>query len=249
MDLGEEAAVRQRNVRLLVLFGITGAALVWSALAQEPAAPAEGRGQGRGQFKGKGRAAPPRPVLVFKEEWKNSTNAEHPFAPEDVSSSGLDFKVYGVKTTDVLVTGSGRDGDPVHLWTGLCPAACAVTLKDKSNYVDLTGLARIRWVSKVSGFHEVRPVIKLADGTMLVGDHTDTARADYRVSEFNISETRWIRLDPEKVQTKGDFVANPDLSKVDEVGFADLTPGSGHGPGGWIDVGEIEVYGKPVPRS
>ena len=62
-----------------------------------------------------------------------------------------------------------------------------------------------------------------------------------------ISEVRWIRLDADKVQTKGDFVAAPDLSKVDEIGFADLTPGSGHGAGGWVDVGEIDVYGKGRP--
>ena len=41
---------------------------------------------------------------------------------------------------------------------------------------------------------------------------------------------------------------NPDLTKVDEVGFVDLMPGSGHGAGGWADVGKFEVYGKPVPR-
>ena len=40
----------------------------------------------------------------------------------------------------------------------------------------------------------------------------------------------------------------PDLSKVDEIGFADLMPGSGHGPGGWINVSRIEVYGKPIKR-
>ena len=38
------------------------------------------------------------------------------------------------------------------------------------------------------------------------------------------------------------------VSKVDEIGFTDLLPGSGHGPGGWSDVGRIEVYGKPVKR-
>jgi hypothetical protein len=36
---------------------------------------------------------------------------------------------------------------------------------------------------------------------------------------------------------------------VDEVGFADLMPGSGHGPGGWVDVASIEVYGKAVKRD
>jgi len=25
-------------------------------------------------------------------------------------------------------------------------------------------------------------------------------------------------------------------------------PGSGHGQGGWVDVAQFEVYGKPVPR-
>jgi hypothetical protein len=39
-----------------------------------------------------------------------------------------------------------------------------------------------------------------------------------------------------------------DLSKVDEVGFADLIPGSGHGAGGYVNVASFEVYGKPVKR-
>ena len=48
--------------------------------------------------------------------------------------------------------------------------------------------------------------------------------------------------------TKGTIVPNPDLSKVDEVGFVDLMPSSGHGQGGWSDVAQIEVYGRPVAR-
>jgi hypothetical protein len=38
------------------------------------------------------------------------------------------------------------------------------------------------------------------------------------------------------------------LSRVDEIAFADLLPGSGHGWGGFVNVGRIEVHGKPVPR-
>jgi hypothetical protein len=100
----------------------------------------------------------------------------------------------------------------------------------------------------VSGFQKVHPVVKLANGTMLVGDHADGSTVDWQENEFSVSEVRWLTLDPEKVVTKGNWVLNPDLSKVDEVGFTDLMPGSGHGPGGWSDVGKIEVYGKPVPR-
>jgi len=242
-----------RNLKLLVLLGIA-----CSAFAQQPAAQGGagagaggGRGAGRGAGGGGGRGAAARPVLVIKEEWKQTAaGGEHALVAEDVSNPNLDMKIYGVKPEEVLVTGTaGDEGNPVHAWTGTCSNACAVTLKDKANFVDLTGLAKIRWVYKVSGFHQVRPVVKLADGTLLVGDHADDTRADWRLSEFNISEVKWIRLDPDKVQTKGDVVAAPDLTKVDEVGFVDLIPGSGHGAGGWVDVGTIEVYGKAVPRS
>jgi len=33
------------------------------------------------------------------------------------------------------------------------------------------------------------------------------------------------------------------------VGFVDLTPGSGHGFGGYSSLGFIEVYGRAVPRK
>jgi hypothetical protein len=124
-----------------------------------------------------------------------------------------------------------------------------VALRDKGNYVDLTGLARIRWQTKVSGFHKVHPIVKLADGTWLVGDQADGSTLDWHDNEFSIAEVRWLKLDIDKVLTKGNFVEHPDLSKVDEVGFTDLLPGSGHGPGGWSDVAWFEVYGKPVKRD
>ena len=69
------------------------------------------------------------------------------------------------------------------------------------------------------------------------------------MNDIALSEVRWLKLDVAGVVTKGNFVEKPDLSKVDEVGFADLIPGSGHGAGGWSDVAVIEVYGKPVKRQ
>jgi hypothetical protein len=56
-------------------------------------------------------------------------------------------------------------------------------------------------------------------------------------------------MDGAKVQPKGVLLDKADLSKVDAVGFADLSPGSGHGSGGYADVAWIEVYGKPVKRD
>ena len=66
-----------------------------------------------------------------------------------------------------------------------------------------------------------------------------------------------VKLDPMRVVTVSSpgnsnneiWVQNPDLSKVDEVGFADLMPASGQGTGGYIQLGTIEVYGHVVPEA
>jgi hypothetical protein len=94
----------------------------------------------------------------------------------------------------------------------------------------------------------VRPVIRLADGTWLVGDQATGPSVDFNVADVSIAGVRWMKLDIARVVAVGDWVDRPNLTKVDEVGFADLMPGSGHGPGGYVNVGRIEVYGKPVKR-
>ena len=150
----------------------------------------------------------------------------------------------------------GEPSDPPNLWTGVC-GPVAVTLRDRNNYVDLSGLARMRWVTRVSGLHVVRPVLRLADGTFLIGDHKTGddrpgagagASTDFLESELSFGTVRWLRLDANRLVTRGTWVEKPDLSRVDEVGFADLLPGSGHGWGGCVNVGRIEVYGWPVKR-
>ena len=70
------------------------------------------------------------------------------------------------------LTGSPTTNNPTHVWTGSC-STCAVAFREKNNFADLSGLARIRWVTKMSGFHQVRPIVKLADGTWLVDHRTD----------------------------------------------------------------------------
>lgn len=148
---------------------------------------------------------------------------------------------------------AGQPSDPPNLWTGVCQTAVAATLRHRESFVNLTGLARIRWVTRTSGFHVVRPLVKLADGTWLVGDYGDgahTANSGLFVeSEFAIANVRWLPVDISRVVTRGErWVEKPDLSRVDEVGFADLLPGSGHGWGGFVNVARIEVYGTPVRR-
>ncbi len=191
------------------------------------------------------RQAPQPPPLFFKEGWKDFSG-NVPVTQDFVTNPDLQLHLYGAGKEDFGIT---NEGNVPHIWTGLCASSCALTLSHKENYVDLTGKARLRWYLKTSGFHEVRPVLKLADGTYLIGDHADAYVFDYHVSDLYFSEIHWLKLDMPKVQTKGTLLDKVDLSKVDEVGFADLTPGSGHGLGGFSDVGWIELYGKPVKRE
>ena len=212
---------------LILLCGAT------SAFCQEPA----GRG-GRGP-------TPAPPPLFFKETWKQAPG-NVPVTQDFVTNPDLQLNTYGAGKDGFGVT---SEGNVPHIWSGLCASSCVLTLSHKDSMVDLTGKAKIRWYMKTSGFHEIRPVLKLADGTWLIGDHVDADPFDYRESEFYLSQVHWLKLDMPAVRTKGTLLEKVDLSKVDAVGFADLTPGSGHGTGGYADVAWIEVYGKPVKRD
>jgi len=224
-----------------------------AAFAQVPPAGARAAGPAREPV-----TVPP---LFFHEEWKRPADArgQVPVVPENLTNANLELKVYGPDAKNLTISGAaGSATGPINLWSGLSTGPLAVTLRDKDNLVDLTGLAKIRWVTRASGFHVVRPVVKLADGTMLVGDHVDANTITFDETEFSLLGVRWIKLDPGRVVTTGSYgpfgeanvwVEKPDLSRVDEVGFADLMPGTGHGAGGWINVGKIEVYGKKVSRA
>lgn len=175
---------------------------------------------------------------------------EHPLDQRAIVAPNLEVKLYGPSGKDIQENGVPDSySNPLHVWTGLCAQTCAMTIREKNNYVDMRGMAKIRWVTKVSGLHQVHPILKLADGTWILGEHGDGSVFDYHTSDFTLSETRWIKMDMDKVVTRGRWLDKVDLSKVDEIGFTDLMPGSGHGDGGYSDVGWIEVYGKPVPRS
>ena len=225
-----------------VLIAVTLALAATVATAQEPAGARRGGGPGR---QGGARQAPQPAPLFFREAWKDAPAAA-PATQAVVTNPDLELAVYGKTPGEPEVNNEG--GVP-HVWTGLCAPACAVTLKSKENMVDLTGKAHMKWLAKTSGFHEIRPVVKLADGTWLVGNVADAYTYDYRENDFFFGDVRWLKLDIQTLTTKGTLLDKVDLGSVDEVGFVDLTPGSGHGLGGFSDVGWVEVYGKPVKRG
>ncbi len=68
----------------------------------------------------------------------------------------------------------------------------------------LSGLAlAIRWRTKVSGFHLLHPIVKLADGTWLVGDHATALSSDWVDSQIQLADVRWQLLNIEDVIEPG----------------------------------------------
>ena len=203
------------------------------------------------------RPAPMRPPLFFSETWRPlptpaDDHGAWPASQGGVSSPNLELKLYGTSAKEIqLVAGRApSDVTPNNLWTGTTTSPSAAALRDRNNFVDLSvPLARIRWVVRTSGFHQAWPILKLADGTWLVGDRASGEQTDFNQSDIPLGDVRWLKLDIARVVAVGVWIEHPDLSKVDEIGFADLMPGSGHGPGGYINVGRIEVFGKPVKRE
>jgi hypothetical protein len=214
-----------------------------------PAAPAPGRGA---------RKPPAPPELLFRMALENTTRAL--VTTEVLMNPGHTLQTYG-DGGNILVAIGKNETDP-HFFDGLCDKPCGLTFRDKNNYFDLTGKAKLKWTMIVSGFHRARPLIKLADGTLLIGDRAEGSIADWQQFEVSFSEVRWLKLDPARGVTLGNWVQDPNLSKVDEVGFFDVIPGSGvrvdgvpveklPAPpvGGWIAMSAFELWGKPASRE
>ena len=194
---------------------------------------------------------PHRPELLWKEVWKPSPDGvEKPISlTGSLGNPNLELKMYGPGPSLQTLGFVGDDASPAHVFSGEAKGPMAFAFRLKGAYADLTGLSRIRVNTKMSGLHRVYPVVKLASGDWYMAERSAGASTkDYVVEEVPLSDTRWFKLDIANVVTKGNPVDKIDLSKVEEIGFADLIPASGHGPGGWFDVAQIEVYGKAVPR-
>jgi hypothetical protein len=200
------------------------------------------------------RGPAPRPGLFFEETWQQVPGGgEQPISQAHVANPKLTVSTYGPLHEELQMNGiapgdEGYDANPIHTWSGLCGAGCTFALRHQDAYADLTGAARIMVQSKTSGFHKIRPFIKLADGSTWVGDYEIGQTNDFLFQEFRIQEVNWISFNTEKGVTRGVIVDDLDLSRVDEIGFTDLQPGADHGNGGWSDVAVIRVYANSVPR-
>jgi len=201
--------------------------------------------------RGRGIEAPAtRPASMFKEEWKQppytgTLNDENRRATQDaITNAKLELKLYGAMSRDVGVYNHEGRFD---LWNGVVKSPMAIMLRDKASYADLTGLARLRAVVRTMGLHVIYPVVKLADGSYIAGSRGANTDGDFLEVEVAFGGMRWHKFDPATATTSAE-VKNPDLSKVDEVGFVDLAPGGGHGVSGAFNLSTIELFAKPVPR-
>jgi hypothetical protein len=197
-----------------------------------------------------------RPPVFLSESWRAlaappDDHGAWPASQQGVSSPNLQLTLHGTSGKEIQLVNVRGAADlyPLNLWTGTTTSPSAATLRDRNRFVDLTSpFAKIRWTVRTSGFHQVRPIVRLADGTWLVGDRATGPSADFNQDDISIADVRWMKLDIARIVAVGNWIDHPDLSKVDEVGFADLIPGSGHGPGGYVNVARIEVHGKPIKR-
>ncbi|MBV9085249.1 MAG: hypothetical protein JOZ62_21440 [Acidobacteriaceae bacterium] len=186
-----------------------------------------------------------RPPLFFREDWKQ-TPAVTPITQNEVSNSDLLIGLYGEGRDKIRKSHHDHPADdPFYVWSGLCKGNWAVTLRKKEAYVDLTGLAKLRWRTKQTGLRQLHVILKLADGTWLVSDQAIGPMSDWEESDLTIADLRWHTLDMKTI-TENKVANTPNLSKVDEIGWTDLMTGGGTPASSRVDW--IEVYGWAVKR-
>ena len=205
--------------------------------------------------------------LLFREDFPSGGSRHAPLTQERIGNPNLELKMYGPGG----VSGDGEtygirlsyEEDQVYpgklasmVYSGVVKGSWAVMLKDKNNYLDLRDTARIHWRVPARGLHTLRPVLRLADGTMWVADYAEPLSTYFHENEiFLVDIPRWRKVNPEtmgeaRVQAREPlWQVDLNLSKVDEIGFTDLMSGAGDGTQGNTSVDWIEVYGNPVPRA
>jgi hypothetical protein len=192
----------------------------------------------------------PRPPLLFSETFKipphagEETDENTRVTQAAVTNPNLEIKLYGADSSVIRAATHEQRTD---LWNGMTTSPSAVTLRDKRSMFDLTGAARLRWILRTNAIHTLHPVVKLADGRLLVGDRTITTQGEFLSVEVAYIGMRWYLLDPAKVVVKAEVV-NPKLNAVDEVGVAMLMPGGGHGIAGSANMSNVELFAYPVSR-
>jgi hypothetical protein len=195
-------------------------------------------------------AMTPRPPVLFSETWRLPPHTGEPndenmrFTPAAVTNPRVEVKLYGL---DASVIRAAVHEERVGLWTGMATSPVAITLRDRGNFMDLSDAARLRWIVRTNAIHLLYPVVRLADGRLIIGDRAINTFGEYLTVEIAFSNMRWYGLDAQRVVVLTE-VPNPNLRRVDEVGLATLAPGGGHGIAASANLSHVDVFAYPVPR-
>ena len=188
---------------------------------------------------------PGRPPLFLREDFKE-TPAATPITQDHLSSQNLRLALYGPGKAGMKKSHHDTPDDPYYVWDGTCEGNCGISLRENANYADLTGLSKIHWRTKQSGFRRLHLILKLADGDWLVSSPLESASTDWLETECAIADMRWHRLNIATL-VEGAVVEHPDLSRVDEIGWSTLMTGGGTPASSRVDW--IALYARAVPRE
>jgi len=166
------------------------------------------------------------PPLMFREVWQQPPHTgplndeNRRITPQALTNPELELRLYGADASNIQVT--EHNGVP-DLWTGFTTSPVALTLRHKNSFLDLTGLTRMRWRTRTENLHALHPVVKLADGTWLVGDFaTNLYNGKFPAGDFTSHGTHWAWLGVNQGSGRIDFV----FGKASQfsVLVSDLTP-------------------------
>ena len=184
--------------------------------------------------------------MFLREDFKE-TPAATPITQDHLSSQNLRLALYGPGKAGMKKSHHDKPADdPYYVWDGTCEGKCGISLRENGNYADLTGLAKIHWRTKQSGFRRLHLILKLADGDWLVSSPLESASTDWLETECAIADMRWHRLNIATL-VEGAVVEHPDLSRVDEIGWSTLMTGGGTPASSRVDW--IALYARAVPRE
>lgn len=221
----------------------------------QPPGPGDGvRPEGRGRGAGPGGAVSAE--LIFEEGWMDLPMAE-PITQEHLSNKNLVLHLYG---DSAHIRASNHRPD-FYTYTGETVTNWALTVSDPEYYYDLSGNGRMMLRTRNSGFRRTHIVIKTLDGQWFASEEGNPDSSAWINRDYVLSDLHWRELlmtdtptnasnqrepDPSLVPIIPLGTGDPDLSRVDEVGFSDLMPG------GWIPatsrVNVFAVYGRKVQR-
>ena len=142
--------------------------------------------------------APPAPELLFNMTLQNETRL--PLSQNTITTPNVDVQLYGDGKNIIVAVGKAPTFRGSSSDCAKNPAAlrCATEqlFRSEGKGEDQVHDHRVRFSSRA-------PVIKLADGTLLIGDQAEGSVADYHQYEISFSECRWLRLDPVRGVTLG----------------------------------------------